>query len=78
MENISLPTQRKGWLTGETKETVTTETVELTKEEILSLINRNEEMVKDTISLYSTRKEKHLSDAIVYLQSIENTLYQLL
>lgn len=78
VNNISLPTQRKGWLTGEMDETVATETVELTKEEIIALINRNEEMVKDTVALYSKYKEKHLSDALTYLLSIDNSLSQLL
>ena len=78
MNNISLPTQKEGWLSSVVDERVATENVELNGEEIQRLIEENDKLTNSISLLYQKHKIKHLSDVITYLESINNSLNQIL
>ena len=80
MENIVLPTKQGGWMGNSiVEETLApSDIVELKREEIEELIKENESLSTNIALLQQKHKIKHLSDIMVYLSSIENSLNQLL
>lgn len=73
-----MPKQETGWLSSSVEERVAEEGEMLSAEDVAKLISESDILCEKATFLYEKYKTKHLSDVIVYLQSVENSLNQLL